>query len=223
MIMKPKSKKFCFAKLLVFGIIMLLLQLASFAGDLPATLEELEEAEKLAIAEAPYSDYALLYSYESSDSPFSTTFAYHESMILGFGCVAAVIAANFRSKTVAKTIGTGFISFAVLNFGAHLAFALIDSSSWYTPYSLMECTPFSFGILTTAITLAIGILAFFSDPVIDTISKNIEEKRWATFNQDVAAARKEAAESEAAVLAKADEKEAAEPTVTSENEVAAEA
>ena len=55
MIMKPKSKKFCFAKLLVFGLLMLALQLASFAGDLPVSLEVLEEADQLDIAEAPYS------------------------------------------------------------------------------------------------------------------------------------------------------------------------
>ena len=203
MIMKPKSKKFCFAKLLVFGLLMLILQLTSFAGDLPVSLEVLEEADQLEIAEAPYSEYALLYSYETSDSPFSTTFAYHESLILGLGCVAAVIAGNFRSKTVAKTVATGFIAFAVLNFGFHLAFALIDSSSWYTPYSLMECTPFLFGILTTAITGVIGILAFFADPVIDAIGKKVEAKRWADYNERIAAERKENAESEAAVNATA--------------------
>ncbi len=204
MIMKPKSKKFCFAKLLVFGLLMLALQLASFAGDLPVSLEVLEEADQLDIAEAPYSEYAQLYSYtETNTSPLGTTFAYHESLILGLGCVAAVIAGNFRSKTVAKTVATGFIAFAVLNFGFHLAFALIDSSSWYTPYSLMECTPFLFGIMTTAITGVIGILAFFADPVIDAIGKKVEAKRWADYNERIAAERKENAESEAAVNATA--------------------
>ena len=201
MIMKPKSKKFCFAKLLVFGLLMLILQLTSFAGDLPVSLEVLEEADQLEIAEAPYSEYALLYSYETSDSPFSTTFAYHESMILGLGCIAAVIAANFRSKTVAKTVATGFMVFAVLNFGVHLTFALIDSSSWYTPYSLMECTPFSFGIMTTVIAAVVAVLAFFSDPVIDIINKKVEEKRWAAYNERVAAERKEKAQSEASASA----------------------
>ena len=202
MIMKPKSKKFCFAKLLVFGLLMLALQLASFAGDLPVSLEVLEEADQLDIAEAPYSEYAQLYSYtETNTSPLGTTFAYHESLILGLGCVAAVIAGNFRSKTVAKTVATGFIAFAVLNFGFHLAFALIDSSSWYTPYSLMECTPFLFGIMTTAVAGVIGILAFFADPVIDVISKKVEAKRWAAYNERIAAERKENAESEANVVA----------------------
>ncbi|MBQ5885165.1 MAG: hypothetical protein IIW79_02010 [Clostridia bacterium] len=202
MIMKPKSKKFCFAKLLVFGLLMLALQLASFAGDLPVSLEVLEEADQLEIAEAPYSEYAQLYSYtETNDSPFGTTFTYHESLILGLGCIAAVIAGNFRSKTVAKTVATGLLSFTVLNFGFHLAFALIDSSSWYTPYSLMECTPFLFGIMTTAIAGVIGILAFFADPVVDVISKKVEEKRWAAYNERLAAERKEKADSEAAVNA----------------------
>lgn len=205
MIMKPKSKKFCFAKLLVFGLLMLALQLASFAGDLPVSLEVLEEADQLEIAEAPYSEYAQLYSYtETNDSPFGTTFTYHESLILGLGCIAAVIAGNFRSKTVAKTVATGLISFTVLNFGFHLAFALIDSSSWYTPYSLMKCTPFTFGIMTTAIAGVIGILAFFADPVIDVISKKVEAKRWADYNERLAAERKENAESEANVAATAE-------------------
>ena len=205
MIMKPKSKKFCFAKLLVFGLLMLALQLASFAGDLPVSekvLAELDEEQRLEITEARYSEYAQLYSYtETNTSPLGTTFAYHESLILGLGCVAAVIAGNFRSKTVAKTVATGFICFTVLNFGFHLAFALIDSSSWYTPYSLMECTPFTFGIMTTAITGVIGILAFFADPVIDAISKKVEAKRWAAYNERIAAERKENAESEANVVA----------------------
>lgn len=202
MIMKPKSKKFCFAKLLVFGLLMLALQLASFAGDLPVSLEVLEEADQLEIAEAPYSEYAQLYSYtETNDSPFGTTFTYHESLIIGLGCIAAVIAGNFRSKTVAKTVATGLLSFTVLNFGFHLAFALIDSSSWYTPYSLMECTPFLFGIMTTAIAGVIGILAFFADPVVDVISKKVEEKRWAAYNERLAAERKEKADSETAVNA----------------------
>lgn len=202
MIMKPKSKKFCFAKLLVFGLLMLALQLASFAGDLPVSLEVLEEADQLEIAEAPYSEYAQLYSYtETNDSPFGTTFTYHESLILGLGCIAAVIAGNFRSKTVAKTVATGLLSFTVLNFGFHLAFALIDSSSWYTPYSLMECTPFLFGIMTTAVAGVIGILAFFADPVVDVISKKVEEKRWAAYNERLAAERKEKADREAAVNA----------------------
>ena len=205
MIMKPKSKKFCFAKLLVFGLLMLALQLASFAGDLPVSLEVLEEADQLEIAEAPYSEYAQLYSYtETNDSPFGTTFTYHESLILGLGCIAAVIAGNFRSKTVAKTVATGLLSFTVLNFGFHLAFALIDSSSWYTPYSLMECTPFTFGIMTTAIAGVIGILAFFADPVIDVISKKVEAKRWADYNERLAAERKENAKSEANVAATAE-------------------
>lgn len=205
MIMKPKSKKFCFAKLLVFGLLMLALQLASFAGDLPVSekvLAELDEEQRLEITEARYSEYAQLYSYtETNTSPLGTTFAYHESLILGLGCVAAVIAGNFRSKTVAKTVATGFIAFAVLNFGFHLAFALIDSSSWYTPYSLMECTPFIFGIMTTAVAGVIGILAFFADPVIDVISKKVEAKRWAAYNERIAAERKENAESEANVVA----------------------
>ena len=205
MIMKPKSKKFCFAKLLVFGLLMLALQLASFAGDLPVSekvLAELDEEQRLEITEARYSEYAQLYSYtETNTSPLGTTFAYHESLILGLGCVAAVIAGNFRSKTVAKTVATGFIAFAVLNFGFHLAFALIDSSSWYTPYSLMECTPFIFGIMTTAVAGVIGILAFFADPVIDAIGKKVEAKRWAAYNERLAAERKEKADSEAAVNA----------------------
>ncbi|MBQ5902274.1 MAG: hypothetical protein IIW83_03400, partial [Clostridia bacterium] len=32
MIMKPKAKKFCFKKLLVFGLIMVVLQVLTFAG-----------------------------------------------------------------------------------------------------------------------------------------------------------------------------------------------
>ena len=206
--MKPKSKKFCFAKLLVFGLLMLALQLASFAGDLPVSekvLAELDEEQRLEITEARYSEYAQLYSYtETNTSPLGTTFTYHESLILGLGCVAAVIAGNFRSKTVAKTVATGFIAFAVLNFGFHLAFALIDSSSWYTPYSLMECTPFIFGIMTTAVAGVIGILAFFADPVIDVISKKVEAKRWAAYNERIAAERKENAESEANVATTAE-------------------
>ena len=33
MIMKPKAKKFCFKKLLVFGLIMVVLQVLTFAGE----------------------------------------------------------------------------------------------------------------------------------------------------------------------------------------------
>ncbi len=182
MIMKQKSKKFCFAKLFVFGIVMLVLQLATFIGDLPAPMAELEELGKTEIAEAAYSEYALLYTYDASDAPLATTFTYHESLIIGLACIAAVIAANFRSKTVSKTVATGCWSFAVLNILAHLALAIVDSTSWYTPYSLMECTPFTFGIMTTAVAAVIGVAAFFADPVIDTVTKKIEEKRWADYN-----------------------------------------
>lgn len=197
MIMKPKAKKFSFAKLFVFGLIMLVLQIATFAGDLPASLEDLKEADKLEIAEAPYSDYAQLYSYDAYDNPFSTTMSYHESMLLGLICIAAVIAANFRAKTVSRTIARGCWAFAVMNFIMHLAFGLIDSLTWYTPYSLMDCSPFTFGILTTIVGAVLGVVAFFADPVIDMIDKKVEAKRWANYEAERKAAREEELASEA--------------------------
>lgn len=201
MIMKPKAKKFCFAKLFVFGLIMLVLQIATFAGDLPASLEDLEEADKLEIAEAPYSDYAQLYSYDAYDNPFSTTLSYHESMLIGLICIAAVIAANFRAKTVSKTVARGCWSFAVMNFIIHLIFGIIDSVSWYTPYSLMDCSPFTFGILTTVIGAVVGVIAFFADPIIDIIDKKVEAKRWTVYEAKRKAAREEELASEARIAA----------------------
>ncbi|GEM_PF-6093045 len=196
MIMKPKAKKFCFVKLFVFGLIMLLLQIATFMGSLPDSIESLEEAGKLEIAEAAFSDYAQLYSY-TNESPLMSTFVFHESAIIGLACIAAVIAANFRSKTLSKTIATGCWAFAGMNFIIHLVFAIIDSTSWYTPYSITECSPLYFGILTTVIAAVLGALAFFSDPVVDIITAKVEAKRWETYQTERAASRQESIDSEA--------------------------
>ncbi len=195
MIMKPKAKKFCFKKLLVFGLIMLVLQVLTFAGELPIdreTILETEDESTMAILEEPYSEYSRLYTYET-DSPLSTTFSHHESLLLGLACVAAVVAANFRLKTVSKTVALGCGVFAVLNFLFFLAFALIDSMSWYNPYSLFECTPIIFGILVTVVSLVVGVLAFFSDPVIDLISKKIDDHNREAYEKQRAAELQDAA------------------------------
>lgn len=194
MIMKPKAKKFCFKKLLVFGLIMVALQVLTFAGELPLDREVILETEDegvIAILDEPYSEYSRLYTYET-ENPLSTTFTYHESLLLGLACIAVVVAANFRMKTVSKTIALGCGVFAVINFLSFLVFALIDSMSWYTPYSFMECTPIIFGILVTVVGLVAGVLAFFSDPVIDAISKKIDDRNRIAYEKQCAAQRQEA-------------------------------
>ena len=55
--------------------------------------------------------------------------------------------------------------------------------------------------MTTVIAAVVAVLAFFSDPVIDIINKKVEEKRWAAYNERVAAERKEKAQSEASASA----------------------
>ncbi len=206
MIMKPKAKKFCFKKLLVFGLIMVTLQVLTFAGDLPIDRETILETENettIAILDEPKSEYAVLYSYQT-ENPLSTTFAHHESLLLGLVCVAAVVAANFRMKTVSKTVALGCGVFAVLNFLFFLAFALIDSLTWYNPYSLMECSPFMFGILVTVVGLVVGVIAYFSDPVIDMVTNKVEEKRRLVYEAERKAAREEELASEARKAAAAE-------------------
>lgn len=195
MIMKPKAKKFCFKKLLVFGLIMVILQVLTFAGELPidkAVILETEDEATIAILDEPYSEYARLYTYET-ENPLSTTFTHHESLLLGLVCVAAVVAANFRMKTVSRTVALGCGFFAVTNFLFFLAFGLIDSMGWYNPYTLMECTPFIFGILVTVVGLVVGVIAFFSDPVIDFISQKIDDHNRIAYEKLLAAERQEAA------------------------------
>ncbi len=196
MIMKPKSKKFCFKKLFVFGLLMLALQLMTFMGYAPLEMEVIEnlenEEQKAEILETPYSEYAMLYSYDydeyySPDSPdetpMSRVFGEHVSLLVGLIAVAAVIAGNFRLKTVSKTVALGCASFTALSFIFFFTFALIDSNWWYTKYSLFECSSLMFGLMVIGVGAAVTVAAFFCDPVLEAVSKKVEARRWKVYEQ----------------------------------------
>ena len=200
MIMKPKAKKFSFLKLFIFGLIMLVLQIATFAGDLPGSA-----GEETVLKAGEMSEYAQLYTYNTS-SPLAETFRFHESGLIALICIGAVIAANFRAKTVSKTVAIGCWSFAALYLIMHLTFAIIDAVSWNNGYSFIQCSPINYGILISIVAAVIGTVAFFSDPVLDIIDTKVEEKRRIAYEAARKAAREEEIESER----RAAEKKAAE-------------